>query len=96
MRKTKTNAAKAIQKAIKEMFPNDAEAANESVAAGDPWGWGAEAATIVTENGLGCLNYYEADWMGNARRIEQHVKQNAGLDIFIECYNPAIHNVYWN
>lgn len=96
MRKTKNNARKAIVAAIKELFPHDAEVAEASVAAGDPWGWGAEAATIQTEDGLNCLNYYGADWMGNTIRIQEYVKKNYGLELFIECYNPAIHNVYWN
>lgn len=96
MTKNIENARKAIVAAIKELFPYDAEAAEESVFAGDPYGWGAEAATITTENCLDCLNYYENDWIGNSIRIQDHVKKNSGLDIFIECHNPAIHNVYWN
>lgn len=96
MKATPANAAKAIRAAIKDLFVYDKDVADESVEAGDPWGWGAEAATIITENGLNCLSYYEADWMTNSVKIEQHVKKNAGLDIFIECYNPAVHCVYWN
>jgi hypothetical protein len=96
MRKTKENARKAIVAAIKDLFIYDEDCADESVEAGDPWGYGSEAATITTENNMHCLNYYDADWISNARKIEDHVKKNAGLDIFIECYNPAIHCVYWD
>jgi len=95
MRKTQANAAKAIRNAIKELWEFDAPIADKSVEAGDPWGYGSTAATIQTEDGLGCLNYYEADWLSNSIRIQEHVKKNTGLDIFIECYNPAIHCVYW-
>lgn len=96
MRKTKENARKAIVAAIKDLFPYDEEVAEKSVVAGDPWGWGGDAATIQTEDGLACLSYYDADWMSNSIRIQNHVKKHAGLDIFIECCNPAIHNVYWD
>ena len=96
MSKSKEAATKAIIAAIKDLFPWDAQAAEESIVQGDPWGWGAEVATITTENCLGCLNNNEADWLSNTIRIQQHVKQKAGINIFIECYNPAIHNVYWD
>jgi hypothetical protein len=90
----KNKVAKAIKAAIKELFPYDEDVADQSVVAGDPWGWGADLATIQTEDGLSCLNYYDADWIGNSHKIEAHVKKNAGLSIFIECYNAAIHCVY--
>ena len=99
MRKTKENAAKAIIAAIKDLFEFDAGAAEESVVAGDPWGWstnGDSAATIVTECGLSCLDYWEASWVENSINIERHVKKNAGLDILIECCNPGVHCVFWN
>ena len=95
MRKTNANAVNAIKNAIKDLFPYDAEAVDESIVEGDPWGWGAEVATITTECSMLCLNYYDMDWIGNSIKIQNHVKKNTGLDIFIECYNPAIHNVYW-
>lgn len=95
MRKNKATATNAIKRAIRELFPYDEDAVEESVIKGDPYGWGAEVATLVTECGMACLNYYDADWLDNSIRIQDHVRKTTGLEIFIECQNPAVHNVYW-
>lgn len=89
-------ATKAIKEAILELFPEDADVAEKSVTLGDPWEWGAEVATICTEHGLSCLDYYGDDWMDNSIKIQEYVRLHYGLKIFIECCNSAIHNVYWD
>ena len=92
----KQEAVNAIREAIKALSPIDAPIVKESVVLGDPWGWGAEVATINVENGLEFLDYYNSDWILNSLKIQDWVREKYGFKIFIECYNAAIHNVYWD